>query len=215
MILDLPIVYHNEGILVVDKAFGIPSQPTQNRREPDVYSQLCQHFPYVGMHHRLDQTASGLLLFTTDANINQAIAESFKTHQIKRSYLAWVTGNPTSGSWNQDLDGKSAHTDFHTLYTEDNLSLIQLHLQTGRTHQIRLHCSMNGHPIIGDHRYGQGAKNIWPRLALHAHHLEFQHPKTHNAISLFSPIPSDLEDIFFDMPDITTFKESFYFSSSI
>ena len=189
------VLYDQHGIVVVNKAFSVPSQPNK-RGDLDVYTQLLQHYDYVGQHHRLDQTASGLLLFTTDKSLNTTLSTAFKTHAIERQYWIWVVGQPNpSGSWKQSLDGKKAHTDFRLLHHQNGISQLNIQLQTGRTHQIRRHAQQNGFPIIGDHKYGGAAKRLWPRLALHAHTLRFTHPKTGVVVCVEAPLPDDLKGI--------------------
>ena len=190
------VLYDHCGIVVINKAFSIPSQPNK-RGDLDVYTQLTERYDYVGQHHRLDQPASGLLLFTTDKSHNHPISQAFRTHSIERSYWIWVVGMPAaSGSWKQQLDGKRAQTDFEPLKHQDGISQLNVTLQTGRTHQIRRHAQMNGYPIIGDRKYGGAAKRLWPRLALHAHRLEFVHPATDETIVIDASLPQDLQGIF-------------------
>lgn len=187
------IVYDHKGIVIVNKNFGTPSQPNRNQ-DPDVFTQLCTLYNYVGQHHRLDQTTSGLLLFSTDPTLNAQLSQAFNKHMIHRSYWTWVIGTPNNklGSWKQPLDGKKSHTTFEILSSTGMITHLNVQLQTGRTHQIRRHAQMNGHPIVGDHRYGGAAKHLWPRLCLHAHTIEFVHPKTNEATTIHAPLPSDL-----------------------
>jgi RluA family pseudouridine synthase len=211
------IAYHHQGILVVDKPYGVASQPTQGQTDAsDVYSHLCSRFTYVGMHHRLDQVSSGLLLFTTDKQHNATIASYFQEHRITRRYLAWVLGKPSpplfpstvesTHLWNSPLDGEVAITRFSTIHTAMGMSLVDIHLETGRTHQIRRHASAHGFPLVGDHKYGGAAKKLWPRLALHAYRLEFLHPATQEQVVVHSPIPSDLDKV---IPIPTTIRSTF------
>lgn len=187
------IVYDHQGIIVINKAFGTPSQPNK-QQDPDVYTQLCAHYDHVGQHHRLDQTASGLLLFSTDPVLNPALSQAFKTHAVQRSYWTWVIGTPATqtGLWKQSLDGQKARSQYQLLRSNGMLTQLNIVLETGRTHQIRRHAQLNGHPIIGDHRYGGAAKHLWSRLALHAHTLSFTHPATNEAVTVESALPDDL-----------------------
>ena len=190
------VLYDHCGIVVINKAFSIPSQPNR-RGDLDVYTQLTQRYDYVGQHHRLDQPASGLLLFTTDRSHNIAISKAFNNHDIERSYWIWVVGETkATGPWKQQLDGKRAHTDFTLIEHKGGMSRLNVSLQTGRTHQIRRHAQMNNCPIIGDRKYGGAAKRLWTRLALHAHKLEFVHPETDDVVIVQSPLPQDLQGIF-------------------
>ncbi len=188
------VLYDHAGIVVVNKAFSVPSQPNK-RGDTDVYTQLKTEYDYVGQHHRLDQTASGLLLFTTDKSLNQTISTAFKEHKIQRSYWVWVIGHPQQGDWKQSLDGKKSHSEYTVLNHQRGMSQLNVRLHTGRTHQIRRHAQLNGHPIVGDRKYGGAAKRLWSRLALHAHTLEFVHPVTKETVSVHAPLPQDLVGI--------------------
>lgn len=180
---------------MVDKPFGLPSQQTQ-KGEDNLYERLRKHYPTVALHHRLDQTASGLMLLTTDPRWNKAIASDFQQHQIEREYWCWVLGQPRqTGSWKYTLDQKKALTHFCQLESNGELTKLNIRLQTGRTHQIRRHAQMGGYPIIGDRRYGGLAGRLWPRLCLHAHTLCFTHPGTRKRVVVASPLPENLMGI--------------------
>lgn len=190
------IVAHHHGILVVEKPFGLASQATQKKKEENLFALLQKRFSYVALHHRLDQTASGLMLFSTDARLNKALTHSFQNHLIARKYWAWVLGEtPMAGEWKEKIDGKKALTIFSRKDHQDDISLLDIELRTGRTHQIRKHAKQAGFPLLGDHRYGGFAAKLWPRLALHAHSLAFTHPTTKEWLEFSSPIPADLNDI--------------------
>ena len=108
------VLYDHCGIVVINKAFSIPSQPNK-RGDLDVYTQLTERYDYVGQHHRLDQPASGLPYFTTDQSHNHAISQAFKNHCIERSYWIWVVGEPTStGSWKQQFGRQTRANRFYT-----------------------------------------------------------------------------------------------------
>ena len=188
--------YRDTHILVVEKPFGLPSQPTR-KGERNLYDLLVKQETYVGLHHRLDTPASGLLVVALDRSINARLAADFKAHRIERRYQMVVIGcPPESGTWEQNLDGKSAITHFRRLATRDSLSLLEARLETGRTHQIRRHASSAGFPIVGDRRYGGGAARLWDRLALHAHRLCMTHPVTEEACEWTCPPPENLKALF-------------------
>jgi 23S rRNA pseudouridine1911/1915/1917 synthase len=188
----LEIIYHSKGILVVNKPHGLPSQPTP-KEEENVYSLLGKRFDYVGLHHRLDRPASGLLLLSTNKKWNKEIATSFAQRTIQRSYVIWVLGKPPKeGTWNQNLDGKTSISIYKRIYTDGSQSVLLVQIQTGRKHQIRRHATMAGYPILGDKRYGKTAGLLWDRLSLHAFKLLFVHPATTSTVTVLSPIPKDL-----------------------
>ncbi len=157
--------------------------------------------------HRLDRETSGVLLFAK----SPAVQHHFRTHwkRVRKTYLAIVEGNPDpqSGTVRKPLcegkDGrvlvsddsegsKPAITHFRTLRTSSLYALLEVGLQTGRKHQIRVHLAAIGHPIIGDPLYGSGGNPVG-RMALHAHRLVFEHPRTVERLSLISPVPSVME----------------------
>lgn len=189
-------VFEDTHILVVDKPSGVPTQPTRNK-QPNVYDEASARFPYVGLHHRLDTPASGLLLMTLHRDANAPIAAAFRERTIHRTYRAIVLGDPgTHGAWEGALDGRLAETRWNRIANGRGMSILELTLVTGRKHQIRRHAVDAGHPIIGDKRYGGAIGNAWPRLALHAIRLEFQHPISGVPLVCESPVPPDLQSLF-------------------
>jgi len=188
-------IFEDGYILVVDKPSGVPSQPTRTH-QPNIYDDACARFPYVGLHHRLDTPASGLLLMTLHRDANAPIANAFRDHKIHRKYRAVLLGDPgTNGKWEGAIDGRPAQTHWTRIATAGGFSWIELTLATGRKHQIRRHALAAGHPIIGDRRYGGAAGQLWPRLALHAVQLEFEHPISGEPVEVESPLPGDLLEL--------------------
>lgn len=192
----LPIRYEDRGLLVVDKPAGLPSQGTAEGTRVHVYGILSEAERYVGLHHRLDTPASGLLLVTRSPDMNVEIAKGFREGGIKRNYLIVVVGDPgPEGDWTTPIDGEDAHSRFRRISTGAGMSLVEVALKTGRTHQIRKHAAEAGHPVVGDRRYGGYAARAWSRLALHAWKLRFWHPVSRQRIQVLSPIPLDLQDL--------------------
>ena len=188
----LKVHYHKKGILVVEKPSGLATQPTRDNQE-NLFALLQKEFSYVSLHHRLDTPVSGLLLLCTQRRWNKAIAQAFQKRQIQRQYWAICLGAPpTQGIWSWDLQGKRARTHFRTEHLGEGWSILKLSLETGRTHQIRRHAQLAGHPLIGDRRYGGSAYKLCSRIALHAHTLSFIHPATQHQCTITSPIPKAL-----------------------
>ena len=187
------IIYENRGIIVVDKMVGLPTQPTRNQQE-NLYELLLIRYPYVGLHHRLDQATSGLLLFTTRKKHNAAIAQQLQDRKIERLYTCVTLGAPKehSGQWSSNIDGRNAITNWTCLKSNPTSSLLHVQLHTGRKHQIRIHTNRNNVPILGDRRYGHAGK-LAKRLCLHAHQITFKDPTTSKDITVESPIPSDMQ----------------------
>jgi RluA family pseudouridine synthase len=192
--LRFEICHRDDSIIVVNKPAGVPTQATRQDRSHNLYSQLQAQEAYVGLHHRLDTPTSGLVLFTINQRVNQAIAQAFRTHQIERTYQMVVIGDPgETGTWTESIDGKSATTRFRRLSSKGGMSVLEATLETGRTHQIRIHAAGAAHPVIGDRRHGGAAGRLWKRLGLHANRLSFVHPINGKRITTTAPIPTDLQ----------------------
>ena len=203
--MTLYIRHEDPHIVVVDKPFGLPSQGTQHPHQDHLFAQVKARFPQAALHHRLDTPASGLVLFTVHPSANRGIADAFRSRRIARRYVAVVAGDPgASGTWSFDLDGKTALTHFERLSADNGMTLLEIRIETGRTHQIRRHAAMSGHPILGDKRHGGIAGHLWPRLALHAVSLHFCHPISGQNLRVSSPIPEDLEGLMHPLfPDLS------------
>ena len=186
------VCHQDKWLLAVNKPCGLPTQSPRGGGE-NLFDRLRGDHRYVGLHHRLDTPASGLVLFTLSRSVNSAIADGFRSHTIQRRYQVVVVGNPgESGTWEDPLDGKAARTHWARLSSAGGMSILEVHLETGRTHQIRRHAVAAGHPVAGDRRHGGAAGHLWDRLALHAMGLDFVHPITGQALSLEAPLPADL-----------------------
>jgi 23S rRNA pseudouridine1911/1915/1917 synthase len=187
-----PVVhFEDEDIVIVEKPFGLPTQ--RDKKGTDGLFELLQNnYEYVGLHHRLDRPASGLVLFTLSKRANREIGQAMSEHRITRGYQAVLVGTPRVQVWTQDVGLKSAHTDLSIVSSAEGMSLVNVQLQTGRKHQIRRHAALNATPIAGDRRYGAEAGGWWKRLALHANTMALKHPITGDIISVQSPIPQDL-----------------------
>jgi 23S rRNA pseudouridine1911/1915/1917 synthase len=189
--------FRDPWLLVVDKPSGLPCQPTRAGHAQHLYGVIQATERYVGLHHRLDTPASGLVLLTLDKGVNKPIADGFRTGSIHRIYRVVVVGDPgESGSWTADIDEQSATTHFRRLSTGGGMSVLECRLETGRTHQIRRHAAGAGTPVVGDRKHGGAAGRIWPRLALHAAALELEHPMSGQTLRVESPIPADLAELF-------------------
>ncbi|MDP6935233.1 MAG: RluA family pseudouridine synthase, partial [Myxococcota bacterium] len=185
--------YRQDGLLVVDKPPGLPTQAPRGGTATHLHGLLQQEHAYVGLHHRLDTPASGLILFTLNRDLNAPVARMFREHAIERSYLAVVVGDPgVEGTWDQPISGQRAVTHWQRVGTSGGMSLLRVNLETGRTHQVRLHAVDAGHPLAGDRRHGGAAGRLAPRLALHAWRLAFVHPRNGKDVQVWSPPPPDL-----------------------
>ena len=193
----LPVRYRDQFVVVVDKPCGLPSQVGRDGGRDHVHGIVAGNEPYAGLHHRLDTPASGLLILAVDKAANAGLAKGFREGTIHRTYLAVVLGDPgPKGRWEEPLDGDEARTRWKRRSSAEGVSVLEVELDTGRTHQIRRHAADAGFPIIGDRRYGGAAGRAWPRLALHAARLALEHPVSGKPLAVDSPVPEDLQGLF-------------------
>ena len=184
-------VYRDRDILAISKPAGLPTQSTKTG-ESGLFEALQAQESYVGLHHRLDRPASGLVLFSLDRRANKGLASGFQRHTIRRTYTAVVVGSVSDCTWSWSVGGKSAKTHVTVVGEAAGFTAVRMSLDTGRKHQIRVHAAMAGAPIAGDRRYGAEAGYAWPRLALHASQLTLKHPVTGEVLVLEAPLPEGL-----------------------
>lgn len=208
-LIALPERYRDPWLLVVDKPSGLPSQPAQEGGRRHVYGILAGRERYVGLHHRLDTPASGLLVLTLDPAANAGLARDLRERRVRRLYLGLVLGDPgAEGCWNAPIDGQPAQTRWRRLGSQGGTSVLLLSLETGRTHQIRVHLSHLRWPIVGDPLYGgnlrlpvgasealKSALREFRRQALHAETLAFAHPRSGEEVRATAPVPQDFIDL--------------------
>lgn len=213
----LDIVYEDKYIVVINKREGLlTNSPT---KETDTaQAVLNQYFINSKQRcrahtiHRLDRDTSGLMLFAKDKKVALMFEEDWKNIVYDRRYVAVLSGTPeqrqgTVESWLKDNKafvtyssptdngGKFAVTDYEVLISNKRYSLVELHLETGRKNQIRVHMQDIGHPVVGDSKYGNGDNPIG-RLALHAYKLCFIHPVNKKKMEFETPFPTEFERLF-------------------
>jgi len=192
------VVYEDEDLVVVDKPAGLLAAPTPESDRNNLASLLERRQsdgPRILVVHRIDLETSGLMVFAKTAHANRILSEKFKAHDLERAYLAVVAGRfpDELAVIDKPVNGRPAVT--HVSVRErfgTRATLLGCRLETGRTHQIRLHVLAVGHPVIGDDRYGARFSPAAPRMALHATTLGFAHPSTRASLSFSSPWPADL-----------------------
>ena len=223
--IPINILYEDPYLLAVDKPAGMVVHPAAGHERGTLVNALLFHRPELsgvggerrpGIVHRLDRDTSGVLLIAKTDPTHRALSEMFKQRQIRKEYLALVFGAPEppvgkietligrSPSHRKKMSarvikGRIASTSYRVLSTNDLLSLLCVEIQTGRTHQIRVHMAHLGHPVVGDLVYGQrkraseefGAK----RQMLHAWRLKFVHPITFETLEIESPIAEDFSAV--------------------
>jgi 23S rRNA pseudouridine1911/1915/1917 synthase len=215
----LSVAYEDEDLLIVVKPAPLPSQASSlkgtDTLENHVAAYLKKSGPFV--YHpvnRLDKGVSGLMVIAKNAYAQQRLQSRLHTPEFVREYLAVVEGvpQPLSGVIDAPVgkagpkgvkrcvtkDGKPSVTYYETLKTAGGRSLIRLRLNTGRTHQIRVHMQYIGCPVTGDFLYGRETDELPGRIALHSCHLECLHPVTNQRLSLASPLPEELKKLLKD-----------------
>ena len=218
---DLGIVYDDDDIVVVDKPSGVAAHPSVGWEGPTVLGALAAAGFRVattgvaerqGVVHRLDVGTSGLMVVAKSERAYTALKRAFKEREVEKIYHAVVQGHPDplagtidapigrhpSHSWKFAVtpDGKDSITHYETLEAFPSASLLEIHLETGRTHQIRVHMAAHRHPCIGDPLYGAdptlSARLGLTRQWLHARELSFAHPVTTEWVTFSSDYPADL-----------------------
>jgi len=226
--IPLAIVFEDAALLVIDKPAGLVVHPGSGNRDGTMMNALLHHaralasLPRAGIVHRLDKDTSGLLVVTKTLPAQLSLVRQLQARSVKREYLALVSGvTPPQGRIEAPIGrhpvqrtrmavverGKPAITRFRTLRGGHNWSLVECSLETGRTHQIRVHLASIGHPLIGDPTYlGRGAARTLPpaarafsRQALHAARLALAHPLSGQAMAWHSPLPADLQTLLDDL----------------
>lgn len=211
--MDLDVLYEDDFCLVVNKRAGLAVHPTSPEQTDTLAHGLASYYASTGQAckvrpiHRLDRDTSGGLLYAKNEWAQLQLDEAMRTQRVERHYIAVVEGKMKAkrGTIDQSIGrdrhhasrqristtGKEAITHFQCKLKQPQASLVELELETGRTHQIRVHMSHLGHPLIGDELYGAKPHTL-NRQALHASRLRFPHPLTGEWVEVQSPWPEDL-----------------------
>ena len=215
--LPLDIVYEDEDIIVVNKPAGMPVHPSLNNYENSLANALMYYYQEQGKPfifrctNRLDRDTSGLTVVAKHMVSSSILSGMGVRHEITREYLAIVRGvlSPPEGTIDAPIGrtgsslierkidfGKGEHavTHYHVVEEKNGHSLVSLILETGRTHQIRVHMKYIGHPLVGDYLYNPDMEYI-DRQALHSHRLSFTHPITGEKMEFTAPLPADMRKI--------------------
>ena len=230
--LPLPILYEDSSIIVIDKPAGMVVHPAAGNTSGTLVNALLHHCKDLagingvlrpGIVHRLDRETSGVMVVAKDDEAFHQLARQFKNRLVEKVYLAVAHGifkqdeglidtpigrHPVQRKQmsTRTRKGKTAMTRWKVLERFGPLAFLEIYPQTGRTHQIRVHLSSLGHPILGDPLYGKKGKpgsiqdailrecvKRMNRQALHAHRLGFNHPRTGDKVQFVAPIPQDME----------------------
>ncbi|NVE94804.1 RluA family pseudouridine synthase [Altererythrobacter lutimaris] len=231
--IPLNVAYEDEHLIVIDKPAGLVVHPAAGNPDGTLVNALLHHckgqlsgiggVARPGIVHRIDKDTSGLLVVAKSDAAHEGLAKQFKDHSINRRYLALCGGFPTPpegtiatriGRSDRNrkkmavLDknssrGKHAVTHYKTVERLENCALIECRLETGRTHQVRVHCASIGHALLGDPLYGSTPAPLrkllkeknFSRQALHAAILGFEHPITHEYVEFSSELPADMREL--------------------
>lgn len=211
----LDIIYEDEDIIVVNKARGVPAHPGPGHWDDTLGSHLLAHYDsqrafLTDFHpvHRLDKDTTGLMVVSKHAHAQEMLKGQLHSARFRRRYLAVCEGVPTPAAAVVDApigrvddsliarevrpDGQSARTHYEVVSEHGGRALLRLELETGRTHQIRVHMAFLGHPLTGDFLYGVEAPEIIPRLALHSAEMFLLQPITGEELHLTAPLPDDM-----------------------
>jgi len=168
---ELAIIRETEEWVAVDKPAGMPTQPTRDREQRSLEELLRLRFREIWLVHRLDTSTSGVVLFARSSCSAATLSALFANGAIRKTYLAILEGQIAEECVvDTPVQGKDARTTFRPLRVDGNTTLVEAIIETGRTHQIRIHAQSIGHPVAGDRRYGSGGRAA--RLMLHAWKLE-------------------------------------------
>jgi 23S rRNA pseudouridine1911/1915/1917 synthase len=233
--IPLDIIFEDEEIMIINKSVGMVVHPGSGNPDGTLVNALLAHeeslgfLPRAGIVHRLDKDTSGLMVIAKKESAYLNLIEQLKERSVKRTYMAIVVGVPISNKIiNEPIgrhpkirtkqavvkNGKEAITRVSLSESFQGYSLLRVNLETGRTHQIRVHLSHAGYPIVGDSVYGarkqfapgstEGLKNIissFTRQALHASELELIHPSSEKLVSFGADLPEDMSTLIGQLKD--------------
>lgn len=208
----MQILHRDSSLLVINKPAGLPVLPEGwDKDAPFLVKMLEEQFGRVWVVHRIDKVTSGVILFALTAEAHRSLSIQFERHEVEKLYHALVNGAPT---WEgktvkfplrvnvgrrhrtvvDDRDGIKAETRFRLLERYQAGALVEASPVTGRTHQVRVHASAMGHPLMGDILYGAPETKIIARPALHARSLSVTHPETGKSLGFQADYPDDFHD---------------------
>lgn len=215
---NLPIIYENDEIIVINKPSGLLSIASDKEKGSTAYRMLTDYVQQKDKHnrifvvHRLDEDTSGVLMVAKNVKIQQALQDKWNDLVSSRGYYAIVEGTMEKKqgtiksylkknsqnmmySSKKEGDGQLAITHYRVLYEIEGYSLLDVHIDSGRKNQIRVHLGDLGHHVVGDDKYGNPSNPI-KRLGLHCYELELKHPFTGKVMKFSAPIPKEFKSLF-------------------
>jgi len=218
--LPLEVIYADEDLIVINKPVGMVVHPAAGNRAGTLVNALLNYAPELsqvpraGVVHRLDKDTSGLLVIARNLTAHTSLVEQLQARTISRIYETVVHGIFLAGSTiNQPIgrhlhdrkkmavvgDGKPAITHYRVLTRFPKHTHLQVQLETGRTHQIRVHMAFVKHPLVGDRTYAGRIQHNFPRQALHARRLSLVHPRTGEEMTWEAALPADMQQLLHDL----------------
>ena len=203
----LDVIHADHELLVVSKPHGLLSVPGKGPELADCLLSRVQHaFPEALLVHRLDRDTSGVMVFALTPHAQRHLGLQFEKRQVRKTYVARVWGDVEGDTGSIDLPlivdwpnrpkqmvdheaGKPAVTDWRVVRRSGDETRLRLYPKTGRSHQLRVHCTAIGHPILGDPFYSEGPAREFPRLMLHSENLRLRHPDGGRGMSFSSKVP--------------------------
>ena len=217
--IPVTVVYQDASVVVIDKPAGLAVHPGPGHPDMTLVNALLAMCPDIqgiggeirpGIVHRLDKDTSGLMMVAKTHQAHNDLSSQIKSRQVTKGYLALVEGTPKQLHGKVDapvgrhprrrtrmavvVGGKEARTNYKVIHQVAGYSLLEIYLETGRTHQIRVHMAYLGHPLLGDTTYGRSSSLV-NRHFLHAFHLGFEHPVNGESLEFKIDLPSDLTHV--------------------
>ena len=227
--IPLTVLFEDEHLIVVDKPMGLLAHPSHREKSGTLTNGLAYHFwekhgeaIRPGLVHRLDRNTSGVMVVAKTARAHRTLSKHFRERWVRKIYLGLVSGRVEAESgeidapigcdpqtwpkWKVMADGKPAQTRYRVRRRFANHTLLELEPLTGRTHQLRIHCALIGHPIVGDPVYAPASDPLVKSHRLNAHllhawQLQFRHPATNQPMQCEASIPRQMEEVIADLAD--------------
>lgn len=212
--IPITILHEDDWFLALNKPAGMPVHPSAGHASGTLSNAVQWHYQKLGRAiktrpvNRLDRDTSGVTLFAKHSHAQDQLIRLMKTQQVHKEYLGLVEGllSPECGTIDLPImrkpgsvmeriihpEGDPSVTHYETLLDREGYSLVRFILETGRTHQIRIHTKAMGHPLLGDWLYAYGPSPLITRQALHSHKLRFLHPATGEILEIVAPVPADM-----------------------